>query len=1590
MSSHTPHRPLRQLAALVLLLVGIFALIAVSTEPAWTDDRQLLRFNTAKPFLFLMLDNSTSMTLKIGDGQNWTPGYGDSPGSRFYQAKAALYTVFQNVDDISFGFASYNQDGFRAVSKHWVYFLRNPLSNWTASLGWPTNDATGLTAFHTDIDTNGDGANDAADPIRDMDLDGDAIAFGPHIVPGGVAGTCAVPLTVGGPNTFNRNKIDAFPHAAAVCPADPSNIQPGEGFTTMWLRASGTTYRLLTCRTVPAQKVGDSPLNVRFILDTVSNCASIPSLSGTHSFETTADLELDGGLNQYFMEDDGAIGDGGQNNANPEDNAGLWAFHDALGSTDWCLSLNANQRGNCHPFTGKGWEGNYDSFNTGEDPANVLSPAFESLMSDADPFVRDGNATLASYNTKIDPTSFEATFGRVLDKGDMLPWDWRSSTSRTDMLERMWPGYPGPGAPDFRGASFFDSVATDLSGTGLGPYVLPSLNHKAVIASGESPLAMAINDFRCWFLGQDGPGQGKCSANPFYTEGGWAVNACNNYPEFGCTRNYFVVITDGEDSIPSGEDARADVASMWNGLGNVKTWVLNVGAPGNQPGKCNNSLETLVNPNGNCVNVSSYQELRDTLANILGIIRSETRAFASAAVPSVQAAVAQSIYVSAFTPTPPSESPLGTTNPRPGVDSVWDGHLNAFLKPLPIIEKNLPNAGKPDVGKVCNGPTPMMPPISDAQCWLWDAAAQMKTQIGTDPNFLDDANGSLRRVYYAKETAVGTWNTGRLSFDQTADGDSPANRYDFWRGLGVPFVVDNPSAVPPASPVDQGAQTAANDVVVKTYSLKVHDFTETVPPFNPVHIENILGDVFHSNPLIVGNPQNTLYYAADIGGDGLAGCALNDHGYQCFENASRNRRKVLLVGSNDGILHAFDAGMAHLSTKGFQPLPPPDDPGVVLTGLPLHVEFDTGTGKEIWAYVPRGTMGTVRKIAQGTAQQWGVDGSVAAGDAFIDFSNNGTPVPTERRWRTVAIGGLREGGRSYYALDITQPDALELRPSTDDKLGILPTTDQIGGVDPGSPGPSDFVPTCLNATTAACEDGRDLVTSTVPYPSPLWEFFDSPGAILDSAGRQPGAGGFDETTAHLVRLDEDDTNGDGIADGNGEADLGYTWSVPNIGRIRVSDGSGNPIDKYVTIFGGGMDPNNQTAVSPAMGNWIYIVDIETGKAIYKRQVEGPVPAEPAAVDTNQDGYLDRIYFGTTAGFMYRIDLNAVADLSGVKHFPQLEDQTVTSVDLCSGVPCSYTVSRIQHEFGGTTPTWVPYKIFNANVDTVQGITKVRPIYHRPSVIFVAQLSRYALAFGTGDRENLWSADDIPGSSPSAARPGRFFIFVDDTADQPAATLPFTEADFTRVNSEFTNSGNQGLATNFLTGPAHHRGWYMVIEPKPGCTGCEAPRVITNAFALSGIVSFSTYEPRVTQTAPNGNTVTPSCSTRGNNQAGTYLCGREGDSRIFVTFSTNGDTVLKNESSGADSRYLDIGTFVTEPYTEQGQNKNPNANSGSGSTADNLDANLIAVMEKLKTLFPANCKFANYRIDIKSIVGDTGIKFIAPVPICIVEKNWKEF
>ncbi|MDX1503663.1 MAG: hypothetical protein R3325_14995, partial [Thermoanaerobaculia bacterium] len=377
------------------------------------------------------------------------------------------------------------------------------------------------------------------------------------------------------------------------------------------------------------------------------------------------------------------------------------------------------------------------------------------------------------------------------------------------------------------------------------------------------------------------------------------------------------------------------------------------------------------------------------------------------------------------------------------------------------------------------------------------------------------------------------------------------------------------------------------------------------------------------------------------------------------------------------------------------------------------------------------------------------------------------------------------------------------------------------------------------------------------------------------------------------------------------------------------------------------------------GDWLYMVDIETGRTVYKRQLlveiddehrsAGPAPGGAAAVDTDQDGYLDRVYLGTVGGYLFRVDLHLESD--GDAH--SLVDHTVQSTKVDDdGNPVTFTVRRFPLTSGGQ-PVWEPRAIFTTNFDGGSATTLPRPIYHEPAVIFAAELGRYALAFGTGDREDLWS-----GNTQS----GRFYVFVDETDLLLDSALPQTENDFVGLAANSPDIG-PNLLTSRGVG---QRGWYLILD--------DEERVISDAFSLAGVTFFSSYQPDVLVTS-------------GQNP----LCSKTGGSRIFIVNTTNGNSFV--EVAGVRSRFLLASSFVTQPYTEQGGNANPPTGSGNEPptpTADDLTDQLRQVMEEMKSLFPPECKFANYRIDIKTLKADTGVVFIAPVPVCLIEKNWREF
>jgi len=112
--------------------------------------------------------------------------------------------------------------------------------------------------------------------------------------------------------------------------------------------------------------------------------------------------------------------------------------------------------------------------------------------------------------------------------------------------------------------------------------------------------------------------------------------------------------------------------------------------------------------------------------------------------------------------------------------------------------------------------------------------------------------------------------------------------------------------------------------------------------------------------------------------------------YTPYLRAKAGRSRLLLVGANDGMLHAFDAA----------------------------------SGAEKFAYVPRTLLAEpisaadprsalVRLADPAFAPRFYVDGSPSVGDAYWGGA-----------WRTVVVGTTGAGGRGAFAIDISDPEAV--------------------------------------------------------------------------------------------------------------------------------------------------------------------------------------------------------------------------------------------------------------------------------------------------------------------------------------------------------------------------------------------------------------------------------------------------------------------------------------------------------------------------------------------------------------------------------------
>jgi type IV pilus assembly protein PilY1 len=181
---------------------------------------------------------------------------------------------------------------------------------------------------------------------------------------------------------------------------------------------------------------------------------------------------------------------------------------------------------------------------------------------------------------------------------------------------------------------------------------------------------------------------------------------------------------------------------------------------------------------------------------------------------------------------------------------------------------------------------------------------------------------------------------------------------------------------------------------------------------------SVLGDIFHSSPIVVDPPVEkefcafalhnqcvaTLFRASGSEGGtpwdsssevDCSGTTVTMDAYDAYVNTNRKRDRIALVGANDGMLHAFHDGTGSQTGCG-------------------TIAWTTGTGAEVWAMIPPDLLPRLQEMVFGHAYY--VDGDISVRDVWADANNDGRKQKGE--FHTVAIVAEGRGGTHYHALEL--------------------------------------------------------------------------------------------------------------------------------------------------------------------------------------------------------------------------------------------------------------------------------------------------------------------------------------------------------------------------------------------------------------------------------------------------------------------------------------------------------------------------------------------------------------------------------------------
>ncbi|MDH4321052.1 MAG: PilC/PilY family type IV pilus protein [Desulfobulbaceae bacterium] len=687
-------------------------------------------------------------------------------------------------------------------------------------------------------------------------------------------------------------------------------------------------------------------------------------------------------------------------------------------------------------------------------------------------------------------------------------------------------------------------------------------------------------------------------------------------------------------------------------------------------------------------------QLADKLEDAIASILERTNAFAAPVVPVTRTTSGDRLYMSFFTP-------KGT--------GLWEGSVVKFgIGPQnQILDKDGLEATY-DNGAIKETATPYWSTID----WAADATSdypkangihntvrKIYTYLGTNVdltvagNAFKDTNGAIVAATLgnpdpSKVTVAEVVNfvRGADAFDANVDGDKTENRpvitadvlhseplvYEFLHSTGT-FLLD-PATVTGTFAAGEillgskgGVSTcAATQGVNMAGNPLLYPWSDAATSYTPLTHQS-MQTAFVIGEEVVGHTS---------GAKGTIR-AMSD-------------RTMIFFGANDGMLHAVN-------------------------------DVD---GTEAWGFIPPDQLSRLQNMILGSGHQYYIDSSPKIylkdlnGDGFItDVDADGVWEATDDQ--VILVCGERKGGRSYFALDITDPLT----------------------------------------------------------PKYLWRISGTAGPASDDK-------------LSVV------------------AGLGETWAEPQFGKVKTTDA--DAVGTAVMVVGGGYTSDHSA------GKSVLLVNVLTG-AVLKTFKTDTVPlsllvadnsemdysfaSQAVALDTNSNGFIDKIYVGDTGGQMWRFGKFTDA-LGAALAFPQVAEnvnnwtgQRLFSAG-CNEASCS-----------------------NGIDDNGNGLLNERRAFFYPPTVTLEY--GYDLVFmATGDREN-----------PCVGGTHDQVYAVKDNHDPTA--LARTPADLTDITA---------CPVLDLDAPAS-KGWYYPLA--------ESEKVLGETTVYYKVLYFSTFTPSTDACAPGG-------------------------------------------------------------------------------------------------------------------------------------------